>query len=267
VTDRYLFFPSVAAVILISWGVIVAAERLGRRGLVGAVLLLAVVGFLWGRTTLAYLSEWRDPRSVWYAATGKSSDPDVYYNLGWQYLDRAARLGATPRGTPLSEAEAERLASSVWGGDPRLAGLLAEWAEGQRGGPVEKSFQDHLRTLAWDALDRALLTRGIRVMPDLYFHRGLILLDGGDLQGARKEFLAALDEASRSNFAEGREQVMVNSHNDLGILAWTAGDYREALRWLQLAEDEQTRFGGNWVPDITENRKRLEAIIASLPAR
>ena len=104
-------------------------------------------------------------------------------------------------------------------------------------------------------------------MPDLYFHRGLILLDGGDLQGARKEFLTALDEASRSRFTEGREQIMVNSHNDLGIVAWREGDYREALRWLQLAEEEQTRFGGNWVPDLTENRKRLEVIIASLPTR
>jgi tetratricopeptide (TPR) repeat protein len=179
----------------------------------------------------------------------------------------AGRLGATPRGTPLSEAEAERLASSVWGGDPRLAGLLAEWAEGQRGGPVEKSFQDHLRTLAWDAFEQRLRTKDILSMPNLYFRRGLILSDGGDLQGARKEFLAAVDEASHFPFAEGRQENMVNSHNALGIVAWREGDYREALRWLQLAEDEQTRFGRNWVPDITENRKRLEAIIASLPSR
>ena len=104
-------------------------------------------------------------------------------------------------------------------------------------------------------------------MPDLYFHRGLLLLDRGELQGARKEFLAAVDEASRSGFAEGREEILVNSHNDLGIVAWTEGNYLEALRWLRLAEEEQTRFGGNWVPDLTANRQRLEAIIASLPVR
>ena len=104
-------------------------------------------------------------------------------------------------------------------------------------------------------------------MPDLYFHRGLILLDTGDLQGARKEFLSAVDEASRSRFAEGREQVLVNSHNDLGIVAWREGNYQEALGWLQLAEQEQARFGGNWVPDLSENRKRLEAIIVSLQPR
>ena len=104
-------------------------------------------------------------------------------------------------------------------------------------------------------------------MPDLYFHRGLIFLDRGDQAGARKEFLAALDEAARSRFAEGREEIIVNSHNDLGILAWQAGDYPEALRWLRLAEEQQARFGGNWIPDLTANRERLEAIIASRSRR
>src|SRR5437879_3168719 len=69
VTDGYLFFPSVAAIILLAWGVIAAGERLGRRGAVVAVALLALVALFWGRTTLAYLAEWQDPRSVWYAAT------------------------------------------------------------------------------------------------------------------------------------------------------------------------------------------------------
>jgi hypothetical protein len=267
VSDRYLFLPSVAAVILIAWGVIVAGERLGRRGWVGVTIVLVAVGLLWGRATLAYLAEWGDPRSVWYAATSKSSDPEVYYNLGWYYLDKAAGLGVAPRKSPLPEAEARDLASAVWTGDARLPALLAEWSGGKRGGPVEKTFQEYLQTLAWEALDRALLTRGRRVMPDLYFHRGLILLDRHDLKGAQKEFLAAVDEASRSAFAEGREQVLVNSHNNLGVAAWTAGDYREALRWLRMAEEEQTRFGGNWVPDIAANRERLEAIVASLPDR
>jgi len=65
VTDRYLFFPSVGAVILIAWGLISAGKRLGRRGLIVAAAILTVIGILWGRTTLAYVAEWRDPRSVW----------------------------------------------------------------------------------------------------------------------------------------------------------------------------------------------------------
>src|SRR5205823_665255 len=51
----------------------------------------------------------------------------------------------------------------------------------------------------------------------------------------------------------------------LGILAWRAHDYREALRWFRMAETEQTRFGGKWAPDLTASRQRLEAMIAGSP--
>ena len=40
-TDRYLFFPSVGAVILIAWGLISAGKWLGRRGSIAAVAILA----------------------------------------------------------------------------------------------------------------------------------------------------------------------------------------------------------------------------------
>ena len=103
-------------------------------------------------------------------------------------------------------------------------------------------------------------------MPDLYLRRGLLLQDQDDLQGARREFLAAVDEASRSSFTERSQEILVNSYNNLGIVAWRQTNYSEALRWLRLAEEEQTRSGSNWLPDLTANRKRLEAIIASLPS-
>jgi tetratricopeptide (TPR) repeat protein len=225
-----------------------------------------VVALIWVRGTLKYLSEWRDPRSVWYAATTKSSDPQIYYNLGWNYMDKAARLGKTPRKTPLSEEERQNLASVVWLNDPRLPALLSEWRSGQRGGPSDKIFQNHLRKLALDAFDQALSKKGRHIMPDLYFHYGLLLLDQGNLPEAKKEFLAAIDEASRSGFVEGKQETLVNSHYNLGVLTWTQGNYEEALHWLKLGEEEQIRFGGNWIPDITQSRKRLETIIASLKA-
>ncbi len=124
--------------------------------------------------------------------------------------------------------------------------------------------------LAMEAFARALAGwRRIGSMdrPDLYLRRGLLLLDQDDLQGARGEFLAAVDEASRSSFTEGRQEVLVNSYNNLGIVAWRQTNYSEALHWLRLAEEEQTRSGANWLPDLTANRKRLEAIIASLSSR
>jgi hypothetical protein len=53
----------------------------------------------------------------------------------------------------------------------------------------------------------------------------------------------------------------------LGIIAWQEANFSEAMRWLTRAEEEQTRAGGNSVPDLTANRKRLEGIIASPQTR
>jgi hypothetical protein len=267
VTDRYQFFPSVAAVILIAWGLITAGERLGRRGLFISIPLLVIIAFTWARATLNYLAEWRDPRSVWYAATFKSSDPQVYYNLGWHYMNAAAQLGTATRKAPLTIEEKKQLASAVWEHDPQLPALLAEWNSGQKDGALEKSFQSQLRKLALRSLDQALQKKGNHIMPDLYFHRGLLFLDSGNLSEARKEFLDAIDEASRSTFTEGRQETLVNSHYNLGVLTWGQANYEEALTWIKLAEEEQIRFGGNWVKDITESRKRLEGIIAIIKAR
>jgi len=267
VTDRYLFFPSVAAVILIAWGLITTSERFGRRGLFAAIGLLAIISIAWTRTTLAYLGEWRDPRSVWYGATQKSSDSDTYYNLGSYYQDMAARLGKTQRGAPLPKGKAETLAAVVWAGDPRLPQLLSAWQQGQQGGPIEQEFKHHLRRLAWDAYEQRIRNKGVLALPNVYFRRGLILSDDDDKQGARKEFLAAAADAAKFPFAEWRNEMLVRSHNALGILAWQEQNFSEAMRWLKLADEEQTRAGGNWVPDLTANRKRLEGIIASPQTR
>ena len=264
VADRYLFFPSVAAVLLIAWGVMTMGERLGRQGSIGAVILLVALGSTWARTTITYVSEWRDPRSVWYAASAKSSDPLVFLNLGREYLDISAGLGKSARKPRPSEAELQRLASAIWQSDPRLPALLSEWSQGQRGGAIETEFQHYLRTLAQQGFDSALSAKGKHIIPELYLRRGLLILDQDDLQGARGEFLAAVDEASRSSFTEGRQEVLVNSYYNLGVVAWRQTNYTEALHWLRLAEEEQTRSGANWLPDLTASRKRLEAIIASL---
>src|SRR5205085_399006 len=71
VADRYLFFPSVGFVILIAWWALTVGEQYGRRGVIASAALLLLGLVLWGRATLVYLSEWQDPRSVWYAAAQK----------------------------------------------------------------------------------------------------------------------------------------------------------------------------------------------------
>jgi len=235
VTDRYLFLPSVAAVILIAWALIKTSERFGRRGLFAAIGLLAIISIAWTRTTLAYLGEWRDPRSVWYGATQKSSDPDAYYNLGSYYQDMAGRLGKTQRGAPLPKENAETLAAAVWAGDPRLAQLLSEWQQGQEGGPIEQEFKHHLRRLAWDAYEQRIRNKGILSLPNVYFRRGLLLTDDGDKQGARREFLAAADDAAKFPFAEWRNEMLGVSADGRVLRYWrrdTAG-----RRWNQSLSD------------------------------
>ena len=263
VADRYLFFPSVAAVILIAWALMTAAPRFGRNGLAAAIVALAVITLLWGRTTLHYLAEWRDPRSVWYGATQKSSDPEAYANLGAYYQDIAGRFGATQPGKSLSPETAERLGRALWAGDSRLSALLSELSTGQQDGPAEGQFRSYLRSLAWDAYEQRIRTKGIRALPHIYFRRSGILFNDGDLKGARRELLAAADEATKTPQPEWRAEYLVRSHNALGIVAWRLENYQEALRWLRMAEDEQNRFGGNWVTDISANRKKLEAIVGS----
>ena len=261
VTDRYLFFPSVAAVIIIARGIFMITKKINPSyNLAAGSVLILILTFLWGRKTLNYIAEWRDPKSVWFAASKKSSDPVVPQNLGTYYLDVARRFGK------VSE-EDKRFASSVWADDKRLPQLLSEWASGQHGGPMEKIFLEYTRNKAWDAFEQSLRNKGNRVMPGLYYNRGLLLLDLGNLKEAKKEFLDGVNEASRESFTAVRQQLTVYCHTDLGIIAWRTGNFREALDWFRQAEEEQIRFGGNWIPDLTSNRKKLEQIVASQPSK
>jgi hypothetical protein len=261
VTDRYLFFPSVAFVILL-------AAILGKYGgimnhkfkwlMAGSFLL---IGIIWGSKTIEYINEWGDPRTVWYAASKKSDDPQVYFNLGWNYMDQAARLGKSPRKSPLKNEDKKAFAIKTWEANNRLPELIAEWDKNLQGGPAEIEFQKNLRQLAHASYNLALEKKGKHIMPDFFFFRGLLNLDEGKLPEARAEFHKALDEVSSSTFIEGNQEVLVNSHYNLGIVDWTEGNYTSALKWIVLAESEQKKFGGNWVPDMTANRQRLEEIV------
>jgi hypothetical protein len=267
VTDRYLFFPSVAMAILIANAVITACEKFFKKAFIPAAGVLVIIAAIWCINTIRYLQEWNDPRSVWYGASKKSSDPLVYYNLGWDYMDNAARFGIGARKTPLSKADATRLASRVWVHDPRLPSLLAEWDKGVHGGPLEKQFVSSLRGLAHNAYDEALARKGKHVMADFYFHRGMLFLDEGKVKDAEREFMNGINEASRSTFVEGNQEVLVNCHYNLGVAYWTEGNYKEALKWMSMVEEEQARFGGNWFPDVSTYRQRLEQMIKAGPSQ
>ncbi|TMI78156.1 MAG: hypothetical protein E6H10_17665 [Bacteroidetes bacterium] len=266
VTDRYLFFPSVAAVTVLAWAVISVWGKFTRKSLIPSLGLLVVVAVIWGINTMSYLHEWTDPRSVWYGASKKSSDPLVYYNLGWDYMDHAAQFGSKARKAPPTKEEATRLAAKVWQDDPRLPALLSEWEKNSHDGNAEKAFVADLRKLAHAAYDQALATKGKHIMPDLFFHRGLLYLDEGKMTEAKEQFMKGIDEASRSSYTQGSQEVLLNCHFNLGVVYWAEQNYPEALKWMTMVRDERTRFGSNLFPDINTHIQRLQQMIqATMP--
>src|SRR5947207_15677184 len=107
------------------------------------------------RETLDYVCEKRDRRSLWFAATQKSDDVHLCYELGWEYREKAASFGMHRRNGPLPPEEAKHYASAVWKDDPRLPQLLAELAENQHSEPAEKEFKGYLLSNAEDNFDEA----------------------------------------------------------------------------------------------------------------
>ena len=261
VTDRYLYTPSVAVVILVVWAIFSAAKKIKRNSFVVASFATLVIAIIWGMGTINYLNEWRDPRSVWYAAVKKSSDPDTYYSLGASYLTLSGELGPTPRGS-LSAKEKEKLATEVWKDDPRLPKLQAEWNEGKSGGPMENELRSTLWKLAEDAFDTTINRKETRAMPHLYLRLGVLALDRGNLEEAKKQFLAAIDEVSRYTVIDVGHELTVVSYSDLGLVANKQGNFREALQWYKLGEEKQKEFGGNWVADMSDQRKKMETMVA-----
>lgn len=260
VTDRYLFLPSAGAAILIACLLFKVTDRLPKWNLVAAVALVAVVSLVWLKKTVDYLSEWQDPRSVWFAATRKSQDFHVYYELGWEYLDKARRFEAGRKRHDLPIDEARRYASAVWKNDSRLTALLTELSDQQRNGPVEKAFRDYLYAQAAANFDQALARKGDHVAPNLFLSRGLLFTEKGDLNSAKTEFLAAVDDVSALQSSDTRLEALVSAHYNLAVVEQRLGHLKEALSWITQAEAEQEQLGRTVVPELIEGRKKLESM-------
>jgi hypothetical protein len=263
VTDRYLFLPSIGAVILIAWLVFKATDHLPKWKTVAATLLVAVVSLVWLKKTVDYLTEWQNPLSVWYAATRKTNDFHVYYELGWEYLDKSARLGTRLRSPPHPVEQSKQLASLVWRDDARLPQLLSELSTDQHTGPAEKAFKEYLQTKASENFDRALAAKGEHLMPDLFLSRGVLLVDKGNMQSAKKEFLAELDEVSQLPSPEARQEALIACYYNLAVAEETLGNSGKALSWIKLAEQEQNQLGKTVIPGLSDDRQKLESTMTT----
>jgi tetratricopeptide (TPR) repeat protein len=143
--------------------------------------------------------------------------------------------------------------------------LLAELAESQHSGPVEKAFKEYLLAEAEKNFDEAVARKGAHIMPDLFLSRGVYFLDKGDLQSAKKEFLAGIDEASGLPYSEGQQEAVIACHYNLAVAEQGLGHSKEALAWIRLAEEEQEKLGRTVLPEITPARQKLESIATSFP--
>ena len=265
VTDRYLFFPSVAVALLLAWASGAVATRWPGKRPVAVVAVLLVASYCTYRT-VAYIGEWRDPRSVWFGAAERSGDVTTRQYLGGHYQDIADGLAGTGTlGAAAARHRAEPLARLWWDG-ARVAELLAEWRR-DGDGPRGEELIAELRRLALVELDAAVEVKRTRVLPNLFYRRGKLALDTGDRTAARAEFRRCAEEAAKHTSARTRHELTVRSHYALGIVAWQEREYDEALEWLQKAEAEQDRTGGHWVPEIRTQRDRLERIMARTVSR
>lgn len=264
VADRYLFLPSIGAVILIAWLLYTATAHLRKWNVAAAMALVAVIGFVWIRKTVDYLAEWQDSRSVWFGAIRKSQDVHVYYELGWEYFEKAGGFGIKRRNPPLSTEEAKHYASLVWKDDPRLPPLLGELADNQHNGQLENAFKEYLQAKAAENFDEAVARRGTHIVPNLFLSRGLFFADKGDMHSAKKEFATALDEASQLPDSDTRQEASIAAHYNLAVAEAGLGQLKEALSWIRLAEGEQDKLGRTVVPELTASRQKLEAKMATL---
>jgi tetratricopeptide (TPR) repeat protein len=107
--------------------------------------------------------------------------------------------------------------------------------------------------------DRALATKADHLMPDLFLSRGVLLLDKGEMQSAKKEFLAELDEISHVPSPEARQAALVTCYYNLAVAEDGLGKRNEALSWIKLAEKEQNELGRTIIPGLSDDRQKLES--------
>jgi hypothetical protein len=117
-----------------------------------------------------------------------------------------------------------------------------------------------LLSKATENFDEAVTRKGAHIMPDLFLSRGVCYLDKGDLQSAKKEFLAGVDEASALPYSEGQQEALIACHYNLTVAEQGLGHSKEALSWIRLAEEEQDKLGRTVLPEITAARQKLESI-------
>lgn len=264
ITDRYLFLPSVGLCLLLAVLLLPADFRPDadtqktRQGIiVGGWILLALVLSAWTWKTWSYLSEWRDPRSLWYFAARKSPSPQAFEYSGEVYHEAADRVGAFIRSGNFSNLTNDlKLASVVLEDSPQFHNLRAEWlGAGVRTNSL--AYRDRLWSMAWQQYQQAVAHRGTLNNPTLFMRRGMILLNRGQYQDAIQEFKTGLDLAQLHTYQKVRDELGTGLQRAVGVAYWGMGKYADAKEWLLRAQSTQRQSGQTWVPTLDQEVERV----------
>jgi hypothetical protein len=262
ITDRYLFLPSVGLCLLLAD---LAAGLEGRlvRARWLAWVLLAGIGAMWGAKTWNYLSEWNDPRSVWYGAHLKTPDSQVQQFLGEVYQNAGDRVNNFVKsGTPLQLTNELPFAQAVLGDAAGVERLRAEWMGVVPARTNSIAYRDQLWGFAWQRFEESLARRGTLSAPNLFMGRGRLLVSQGKFAQAIPEFRNALALAQTSNYSVVRAEGATHALFAIGVAHWNMGNYGEAQQWLLKAQAVQRKSGQVWLPTLDQEVERIKALAA-----
>jgi len=257
VADRYLFLPSVGFCILLAEVVARLADKFpAQRWAILAVLPALAVG--WSMKTWNYLSEWRDPRSVWYGAKAKSNATQVFHYLGEAYQEAGDRINEfITSGKALDASNELALARAILNDPARAERLHAEWQGVASARTNSTAYRDLLWSLAWQEYEKAVVHRGTLSTPNLYLRRGKLLVGQGKAEQAIPELKQALDFARKHHYQRIREENVTHILRAIGIAYWNLRHYPEARKWYLEAQSVQKKSGQVWVATLDQEVARI----------
>jgi hypothetical protein len=262
ITDRYLFLPSVGICLLLTELAAGWERRLPAAGWL-PLAMLAALGVVWGGKTWNYVSEWRDPRSVWYGAHLKTSNSQVQQFVGEVYqnagdrIDGFVKTGALPQWT-----NEVRFARAVLDDATAVERLRAEWTRSQPARTNSLAYRDQLWNFAWQRFEESVARRGTLIAPNLFQCRGRLLVSQGKFAQAIPEFQIALSMAQISTYAEIRNEGITHALFNIGVCYWHMNNYGEAQAWLLKAQAAQRQSGQVWLPTLDQEVEHIKQLAA-----
>jgi hypothetical protein len=285
ITDRYLFLPSVGICLFLATVPALFSlspsegERAGVRGADSVVAprtkpyahwlgitLFAAFAAIWATKTCNYVTEWSDPRSVWYGAHFKTKNSQVSQFLGEIYHNAGDRVDAFIKaGAPIQLTNDLPIAQAVLADKERAASLRAEWVGDLSTRTNSTAYRDLLWASAWQQYQDSAAHRGKLSAPNLFMNRGRLLVSQGKFDKAVPEFQIALAFAQTSSYDVIRQESVIHALRAIGTCYWHMRNYKEAVPWFLKAQDIQRKSGKPWIATLDQEVDKIKSLAASQP--